>query len=150
MDHFSPLINLLVLLSALSMAAERLANLFKPAGPGTDDRQHERRISRRVLAVSLVLALAVKADFFEILARLDAPWETLGWVSVTGSRWLPSGATATLPRFLYALGGTTITGLSLGFGSKFWHDILDIVYATRETIRGAAGRDERKREPDTP
>ena len=136
MHVLEPTINLLVLLSVLSVAAERLANLVKPAradwdgphGPpwGAVPGDRERRIANRVLAVSVLLALVVKADFFAIAARLDAPWETLGWTRA---------ATASPARLLTTILGTIVTGLSLGFGSKFWHDLLDIVYGARDNLR---------------
>ncbi len=76
----------------LSVAAEPLANLVKPrhadlrgsrcresrAGEARE-KERERRIGNRVLVVSVLLAVAVKADFFAIVSHLDAPWDTLGW-----------------------------------------------------------------------
>jgi hypothetical protein len=53
---------------------------------------------------------------------------------------LRSPALESLPRFLYTLAGSTLTGISLGFGSKFWHDVLDIVYSTRARIRNEQKR----------
>src|SRR3990172_9428627 len=89
MSAFEPLINLLVLLSTLSIATERLANAVKlrhpdlrpcaPRASRTAEKERERRIANRVLIVAVLLALVTKADFFAILTHLDAPWETLGW-----------------------------------------------------------------------
>lgn len=135
MDAFEPLINLLVLLGTLSIAAERLANLTKLAHPDlscrrgsrTQEKDRERRIGTRVVVVSVLLAAAVKADFFAIVAHLDAPWDTLGWSQDA----LPSSPAEVLA----TLAGTMLTGLSLGFGSKFWHDALDILYGVRNSLR---------------
>lgn len=138
MDAFEPLINLLVLLGTLSIAAERLANLTKLAHPDlscrrgsrTQEKDRERRIGTRVVVVSVLLAAAVKADFFAIVAHLDAPWDTLGW------------SQDALPRspaeVLGVLAGTILTGLSLGFGSKFWHDVLDLVYSVRTAVQNTS------------
>ncbi len=144
MTAFEPLINLLVLLSALSVAAERLANAFKLGNPQVRgslrkasraaEKERERRINLAVLRVSLLLAFLVKADFFAILSQLEAPWETLGWVRPAADGWLESPALASWPRFLYATAGTMLTGAALGFGSKFWHDVLDIVYRARHAV----------------
>jgi hypothetical protein len=133
-----PLVNLAVLLSALSVAAERLANALKLAEPDLRARKasapaekaRERRIALRALAASVALAVLMKADFFEILAHLDAPWDTLGWVRPGAERW-------TAGRLLQALAGMLLTGISLGFGSKFWHDVLDLVHGVREATRRA-------------
>ena len=135
MDAFQPLINLLVLLSALSIASERLANGMKLRDPELsekkpglrDEKARERRIAQRALAASVVLAVLMKADFFEILSHLDAPWDTLGWVRPPEDDWTAS-------RFLQALAGTMVTGVSVAFGSKFWHDLLDLLYGVRKAI----------------
>ncbi len=137
MEAFEPLINLLVLMSALSIASERLANAMKLGDPelsekkpgARDEKARERRIAQRALAASVVLAVVMKADFFQILAHLEAPWDTLGWVRPMEDGWTPS-------RFLHTLSGTIVTGISLGFGSKFWHDLLDLLYGVRTAISG--------------
>ena len=108
METFEPLINLLVLLSVLSIAAERLANAIKLRDPLlrekkqriNEEKERERLIAHRTLAVSILLAVFVKADFFQILAHLEAPWDTLGWAR-------PPSASA----FLHTILGTVLTGL---------------------------------------
>jgi hypothetical protein len=144
MAAFEPVINLLVLLSALSVAAERLANALKLGNPKARgsrrnasraaEKERERRINLAVLRVSLILAFLVKADFFAILSHLEAPWETLGWVRPAAEGWLKSPALASWSRFLYAAAGTMLTGAAMGFGSTFWHDVLDIVYRARHAV----------------
>ncbi|MBI4500785.1 MAG: hypothetical protein HY700_06445 [Gemmatimonadetes bacterium] len=130
MNPFQPLINLLVLMSALSIAAERIANAIKLNSPTLrevllstrEEKDRERRIGHRVLLISVLLALVLKADLFQILANLDAPWDTLGWTP---------GPPTGLLHTLNTIAGMVLTGIALGFGSKFWHDVLDIVYRTR-------------------
>ena len=139
METFEPLINLLVLMSALSIASERLANGMKLRDPELsekkpglrDEKARERRIAQRALAASVVLAVLMKADFFEILSHLEAPWDTLGWVRPAEDGW-------TATRALHTLGGTIVTGICLGFGSKFWHDLLDLQYGVRTAIAGGS------------
>jgi hypothetical protein len=134
MDAFAPVINLLVLLSALSVAAERLANAIKLRDPelrkkrsgSGEEKDREQRIALRALLVSVLLAVALKADFFQIVSHLHAPWETLGWAGY---------AEASTGRMVQAIGGMVVTGVALGFGSKFWHDVLDIVYGARDSVR---------------
>ena len=139
MNAFEPLINLLVVLGILSVAAER--NLTKLAHPelrqskkGVSreaEKDREQRIGNRVVLVSLLLAAAVKADFFAIIAHLDAPWETLGWTR---------NAVGSPGELVTTIAGTILTGFSLGFGSKFWHDLLDILYGARDNMRQMGGR----------
>jgi hypothetical protein len=144
MDTFAPMINLLVLMSVLSVAAERLANLLKLRDPGLrekprgarEEKERERRIAERAMAVSILLALVVKADFFEILAHLDAPWRTLGWMRAAGD----ATEGFSVPALLSTLGGAVVSGVALGFGSKFWHDTLDLVQGMRGTMRGATNQ----------
>ena len=154
METFQPLINLIVLMSALSVAAERLANVLKLGNPDlrdsskkrsrAEEKERERRIGIATLGVSVLLAMVVKADFFAILSHLEAPWDTLGWVRPSGTGWVRSPATGSLPQFLYAAGGTMLTGIAMGFGSKFWHDVLDIVYRSRDTVRNRRAADRRE------
>ncbi len=143
MDSFEPIINLLLVLTVLSITAERLTNLLKLQ----DDRLNERkpdkkaertreyRISLRTMAIGVLLTILVKANFFEIMSNLQDPWSTLGWVRLEDYRWIRSPATVELSAFLYTLGGCFVTGLGLGFGSKFWHDLLGTVYEMRSLAR---------------
>jgi hypothetical protein len=148
MDTLQPLVNLLVLLTILSVAAERGTNLVKLGRPGLrnaeSDEQKEKEREMKLTWVSVlagfVVAVAVKADLFEILVHLDAPWDTLGWVQMHGSNWSASAATAGFLTAAYAIGGCIFTGVALGFGSKFWHDMLDIVFNARQKLKNAAGR----------
>ena len=94
-----------------------------------EEKARERRIAHRALAASLVLALVMKADFFDILAHLEAPWDTLGWARPADADW-------TAGRLVQTLAGTLVTGMSLGFGSKFWHDLLDLLYGVRARLSG--------------
>jgi hypothetical protein len=146
MDAFEPLVNLLILLSVLSVAAERATNLVKLRDPAMSvekddkekEKQREKEIAVVTLVTSVVLAVALKANLFEIMTRLDAPWNTLGWVQMSAGQWVRSPATDGLGTVLYAIGGSLVTGVALGFGSKFWHDMLDIVFNARERLKQAA------------
>jgi type IV secretory pathway VirB2 component (pilin) len=138
MNAFEQMVNLLVLMGALSVAAERLANALKLGHPDlrqprrqasrAAEKERERRIGNRVLVVSVLLAIGVKADFFAMMSHLEAPWETLGW-----SRGVPFASPLAV---LSTIAGMILTGLALGFGSKFWHDALDVVGAARNDLRG--------------
>ena len=142
-ETFQPLINLLVLLTALSVAAERISNLVKLQNSQlrttkkseAAEKRRELAIAGRTLWVGIVLAILVKANFFEILTHLDNPWGTLGWVQIQGYQWLRTPATKSLGTFLFALAGSAITGIALGFGSKFWHDILSVIYEVRRMAK---------------
>ena len=141
MDAFQPIINLLVLLTALSVAAERITNMMKlrrdklRLDKGGGSKEQEYAVHGRTFVVGLAIALLFKADLFEILANLDAPWETLGWVKVEGGRFLKTAASQNVGTAVYAAVGSLFTGTALGFGSKFWHDVLGSVYELRDNAR---------------
>jgi hypothetical protein len=142
MDTLAPLINLLTLLAALSIAAERATNVIKlnresmrEKGAKEDEKVREKRITQVSIGVAIVLAILLKADFFSILTHIDEPWATLGWARPFGGELVLDTALSSFPKFLYAVGGSVVTGFSLGFGSKFWHDMLDIVLRTRERLQ---------------
>jgi len=143
METLEPLINLLTLLTILSVAAERITNVLKLRRDNLRTRQadyaaerlRERGITTGSLLVGVLLAILVKANIFEILANMDSPWHSLGWITVSAHHWVRANATTGFGPFLYALAGCVLTGVALGFGSKFWHDILGTVYEMRNLAR---------------
>lgn len=143
MSNIDPIINLLVMLTVLSVIAERVSNILKFRKPelrnrSTDpdkEREREGQIHLQTVYTGIVIAILAKADLFSILGHLDDPWSTLGWVRVVGSQWHQSPAIQSWGTFLYTLGGSMLTGLALGFGSKFWHDILSTVFEIRNIVR---------------
>jgi hypothetical protein len=142
-DTFEPLINVLVVLTVLSVAAERVTNMLKlrhedlrdHKSTESDEREREYRITGRNMLVGVALAILVKADIFAILANLANPWDTLGWLQSHGESWTRAAALGSFGTFIYSIGGSVITGFALGFGSKFWHDLLGIAYELRDMAR---------------
>lgn len=142
MNTFEPLINLIVLLTALSIVAERVTNVLKLRRPklkarldGQDNPEREAAIALSALGIGVLVALLVKADLFAILKQLDNPWATLGWLQVDKYTWTRTPATATLGNAAHCIAGCVLTGCALGFGSKFWHDTLGAVYEVRNMAR---------------
>jgi hypothetical protein len=103
------------------------------------EKERERDIAWTGMGVAAVVAILAKADLFEILRRLDAPWETLGWAQFTGTGLIRTASITGPLSVIYAIGGCLLTAFALGFGSKFWHDMLDIVFNARERLKKAAG-----------
>ena len=140
MSIFEPLINLIVLLSILSIAAERATNIIKLNNKDTRNkpnnadaiRVREQKINNRLTYTSIFLAVIMKANFFEIIANLKDPWQSFGWIRFEDYQWLISPALDNWGSFLIALAGCIITGIGMGFGSKFWHDILNLIYEIKE------------------
>jgi len=145
MEAFEPLINLLVLFTILSLAAERATNVIKLKSNDLrmrkkdEDgmRKREQKINVRNILVNILFSLVIKANFFEVITHLSDPWKTIGWVQIQDNQWILSPVLDSLGMTLLALVGCLIMGISLGFGSKFWHDILGIVYEIRDMKRKA-------------
>ena len=145
MEAFAPLINLLVLFTILSLTAERATNVIKLNSndlrmrkkdeDGT--RKREQKINIRNILINILFSIVIKANFFEVITHLSDPWKTLGWVQIQDNQWFLSPVLDSLGMTLIALVGCLIMGIALGFGSKFWHDILGIVYEIRDMKRKA-------------
>lgn len=137
------IINLLLVMTVLSIGAERLTNIIKlrnkdireKGRSAAKEKEREFAISGRSMVCGIILAVAVKADFFALLNSLEDPYKTLGWVRVENYKWMQSAATVSFAGFVYSLLGCVVTGVGLGFGSKFWHDILGIVQEVKDTRR---------------
>src|SRR5512145_2916307 len=116
MDRLEPLINVLLVLTVLSMTAERLTNLIKLNRPKirvamsgeSAEKDRERQITQIGILISTLLAILLKADMFQILARVDAPWETIGWARMQGTDLVRSPALSGIGPFLYAVGGSVV------------------------------------------
>ena len=143
MDAFQPLINLLVLFTILSLAGERATNLIKLKSnelrmrkkdeEGT--RKREQKINIRNIVINIFFSIIIKANFFEVITHLDDPWKTLGWIQFHDNQWMMSPVLDNIGMTLLALVGCVVMGFSLGFGSKFWHDVLGIIYEIRDMKR---------------
>jgi hypothetical protein len=139
---FEPLVNVLTVLTVLSFAAERLANLVKLRFNGLwkngTERQREYNISLATLVVGVTLAIVTKADLFSMLAHASEPWSTLGWAHWDGTDWVHCSAVVNAAGILQAVLGCAVTGVSLGFGSRFWHDVLGAVLELRNVVKRRA------------
>jgi hypothetical protein len=144
MEMLQPYLNLVILLTVLSIIAERMTNVFKlrrddlklRSKDEAGEKNREQKITLMSVAMGILVAVLAKANLFEILANLESPWTTLGWVELNSFEWVRSPSSSSFGAFLYSLGGSIITGLALSFGSKFWHEILDTVFELRGIARG--------------
>ncbi|MBC7125764.1 MAG: hypothetical protein H5T24_09050, partial [Bacteroidales bacterium] len=125
------LIVLLTILLPLSFIAERITNLIKLFIPDgflglgnvrykEDDPIMEKKRERRIFAISLIsgelVSFSLKADLFAIINQ-----GTFGWTTpTTGYSWII---------------GCLFTGFFLSWGSKFWHDLLEILLEMKNIRR---------------
>jgi hypothetical protein len=147
------LILITIILFVLSLISERIANFFKlylpedqwflrliPPGKfrtKQDDEYEEKCRIRRVFIIALMsgfaVALFLKADIIAIFNAPNDPQDTLGWDRIK----FPDGAEGIwkLPTVLSSIFGCLLTGFFLSFGSKFWHDLLDLLLESKNLRR---------------
>ena len=113
----NPWITITLILLALSLITERIANLIKLHIPAVRlksfDPSLEKKRERRVIWISIVCGLIVASGAYADLFFL-----------------IEEGALATLtshPVTIQSILGVFLCGLLVSLGSKFWHDVLDIV-----------------------
>jgi hypothetical protein len=155
METLEPLINLLTLLTALSLAAERITNLIKLGNTGLrvsaltqeGEKAREAAITRRGVFVGILLAVALKVDLVEVMRHADDPWQSIGWFSMEGQFWVAGAATDSIQATIAALLGCIATGCALGFGSKFWHELLDTLLELRKVAQSKTPRKPRAAVP---
>ena len=150
MDILQQIIQLVIILFLLSMVCERIADflkhylsesklfriqndIFKIGDTLTkypnDDAKEQARVYR-ILKINvwsgILLAAILKADLIKIFNNINEPGKTLGWSNISEYGLLD----AILLPF-----GIILTGCFISFGSKFWHDLLDILYQIKNTKR---------------
>lgn len=147
-------IGLVILLFFLSMICERVADflkhylsdantgfgyrLGKKLGignllvKGENDSLIEDKRYYRILKINIwcgfLTALALHADIFSILRNTTDPWAGIGWEKYTmiwEKKW--EWDWSMFYSWLPVLVGFFATGFFISFGSKFWHDLLDII-----------------------
>ncbi len=151
MDIFQQIIQLVTILFLLSMVCERIADFLKhylseshvfniqkgffkvgdtlTKFPQDDLKEQERafRIFKINVCSGILLAFILKGDLIKIFNNITDPAKTLGWNNLEDYTKFIDWAL--LPF------GIILTGLFISFGSKFWHDLLDLLYQIKNTKR---------------
>ena len=105
-------ITIVTILFALSLISERISNLIKlyiPAlkSKSENEKNRERNIMILAICSGWLVAFISGADFFKLIESGElVPLKDLNNTNILG---------------------VVLTGLFISMGSKFWHDILDIV-----------------------
>lgn len=128
-------VTIATILFILSMINERIANFIKlqfsnksilgialgnlrvKSANEYDEDERSKRILVLNIVSGTVVALILHADLIEILGHIDKPYDVIGW-----DKTLPT-------RFGWVLLpiGCFLTGCFISLGSKFWHDLLDLL-----------------------
>jgi hypothetical protein len=159
MDNLYKIVTILFILSLIS---ERVANFFKLKLSETrklldktgtirhffsfnntsirkKDPKEEKDREFRILKINLffgcAIAIGFHADLFGIIKHIDDANNVLSW----NSEYLELKQDCfltTIGIILLSLLGCFFTGVFLSFGSKFWHDMLDLIMEVKN-YRGA-------------
>jgi hypothetical protein len=121
------LITIVIMLFVLSLISERIATLIKLYLPSTrikgkteaEESVRERKIIWLSLLSGLITAAALKADLILILQKMND--KTVDATALLGWQGFQL---KDLPRTFF---GVIISAAFLSFGSKFWHDLIDIL-----------------------
>jgi hypothetical protein len=141
--EFENVISATLVLFILSLITEKVANFIKlhttrlsiPQDSLLFETSRTRAIQKRTILIGIVIAVLCKANLFNIFnpdtplfwVRSDLPIFTnvdLGWNEDFG--WTG---------FIGVIFGSVLTGLFLSFGSKFFHDLLDLLLEAKNLKR---------------
>lgn len=120
-------ITIILILLMLSLITERVSNFvklrfsalsIKMEASSIAEKIRERRINLVAVLIGVAVALASRANFFDLIQEAEIrPWESIADVSFV------------------AVFGCLITGLFLSQGSKFFHDLLDVLLYAKNIKR---------------
>ncbi len=143
-------IQVVIVLFILSMISERMASFVKLQYSEqtflkfikfgnlrikTTNKNEEKNRELRILKINffcgIMLAILLNANLLLILQHFDNPSDALGWgnfvAEIKGKGFLQVFKSVVL-----RIPGCILTGLFISLGSKFWHDLLDMLYETKE------------------
>jgi len=142
----------------LSLVAEKLADFLKLNNMSLrnkkknhdDEKIRERDIVKRTILVGLIISFFLKADAIQMIVSGE-PGEVMGWqnvifyaendvIELTGTNYNyyralhgdDFGATRMIFTWLQLVLGMGISGAALSFGSKFWHDLIGLLYEIKD------------------
>lgn len=142
---FDPVIYLVTVLFILSLITERATHFLKlnldennflftgrkvRLRTKSDIKSEEDKRERNIISISVLIgtltAFFIKADIFSIF-RSTPIRNSFGWEDycISFAKWEYVGS------FLTLLFGCFLTGLFTSLGSKFWHDLLDLLLESK-------------------
>ena len=143
-------VTIITIMFTLSLISERLSNLIKLNWPRLREKRHnnslEKKRERDILLLALFCGLATAllagADFFYLIEN-----GKLYGIKMAGSPTSNGTNNLDIGRSVV---GCILTGLFISLGSKFWHDVLDIVlqFSNLQKYRQRGGQEETVRSID--
>jgi len=137
----------------------------KPDVEDAEDKEKKREqgILTRNILVGIGVALFLKADAIQMIVS-GQPGEVIGWENVISLddddkdemeasninyfASLQGKDSKFLFTWLYTLCGIAMTGVGLSFGSKFWHDVVGVIYEVKkakENLSQQAGKKNKRK-----
>ncbi len=92
------------------------------------EKLREQKITGLTIVLSILIAILAKADLFSILSS-DPPYNGIGWKDFSLKGFFaayPNRSEAVL-KILVTFFGCVLTGFFISLGTKFWHDLLDLL-----------------------
>lgn len=136
------IIQLVLILFVLSIICERIANFLKlqfsnkrllllfrvgntrdRSKDPAEEKRRELRILKLNLCCGILTAVAIRADLITLLQHSANASSVIGW---------DKNSQITTPWYLQAI-GFVLTGCFISLGSKFWHDLLDLLLEVKNT-----------------
>ncbi len=122
--------------------SRRLRNIFgignlldkAPLNSKEEDKRYYRILKLNII-VGFFLALFLHADLFSIIKNHEDPSKALSWDNVCLILGIPAAGNKTDQNFFLFLLGCVCTGAFISFGSKFWHDMLDLLLEVKNYRR---------------
>lgn len=146
--EFENVINATLVLFILSLITEKVANFVKlhstrlaiPQNSLLFETSRTRAIQKRTILIGILIAILCKANLFNIFSPASPLfWERGDLPFFTGGAW-GWNADFGWTGLMGVVFGSVLTGLFLSFGSKFFHDLLDLLLEAKNLKRKLAER----------
>lgn len=110
-----------------------------------EEKKREFRVLKINLFFGILTALIFRADLLQIIDHINEPASHIGWDSFLKD-WPQNESWGNAKQSWYRVGsilatflGCCLTGGFLSFGSKFWHDLIDLLLEIKNARRLLSG-----------
>lgn len=112
-----------------SMFSIQLGNLKDKKGDNEEDQRNKRIILLNII-VGTIVSLLMRADLISMISNIDQPSLGIGWKNFAVDK---------VVGWITLIPGCFLTGSFLSLGSKFWHDLLDLLLYTKD-LKGSLAK----------
>ncbi|MEO1587496.1 MAG: hypothetical protein AAFS00_09435 [Bacteroidota bacterium] len=107
--------------------------------PPSAHLEREKKVTLASLIIGVIIAFALKVNILEMMTS-SQPTETLFWSNYSKQLSLEGGDAMSIGAkqgwyILKLVIGISVTGFFLSFGSKFFHDLLDLLFVSKNLRR---------------